>query len=256
MRSEFKYMVRYDHLESLRKSILNYVDIDSHTPEADDFGQYTVRSIYFDTYKLDYYYEKRSGIKLRKKVRIRSYNEVADHVDNNPPVFLEIKRKTDNFISKNRSVVDWNNLVPLFDTGDIKKYVVGNGKGSSFAFDEASRFFYYVKGRGLQPVILITYEREAFFSKFDPYFRVSLDKNIRSMAFPKLKDLFSNDGLNPSFYDYFVLEIKFTGAFPSWMNDILFKHKFTREAVSKYKICLDYYKVWQTQNRVKLYSVG
>lgn len=256
MRSEFKYMIRYEHLEDLRNAMLSYVDIDSHTPEADNFGQYTVRSVYFDTYKLDYYYEKRMGIKLRKKIRIRSYNELSYYEDKNPPVFLEVKRKTDNFISKNRSRVDWNNLQALFDTGNIERYIIGNGNGSTFEFDEASRFFYHVKSRNLQPVILITYEREAFFSKFDPYFRVSLDKNIRSMAFPAITDLFATDGLNPSFYDYFVLEIKFTGAFPSWMADILFRFKYTREAVSKYKICLDYYKVWHTQNRLKLYSIS
>jgi hypothetical protein len=246
-------MIRYDDLEALREAMLSYVDIDSHTPEADNFGQYTVRSIYFDTYKLDYYYEKRMGIKLRKKIRVRSYNELSYYEDQNPPVFLEVKRKTDNFISKNRSKVDWNNLEELLLTGDIEQYV--HGDGSDGAYDEASRFLYHYKSRSLQPAVLVTYEREAFFSKFDPYFRVSLDKNIRSLAFPKVKDLFASTGLNQSFYDYFVLEIKFTGAFPSWMADILFRFKYTREAVSKYKICLDYYKVWETRNRLQMYSL-
>ena len=253
MRSEFKYMIRYDDLEALREAMLSYVDIDSHTPETENFGQYTVRSIYFDTYKLDYYYEKRMGIKLRKKIRVRSYNTLSYYKDQNPPVFLEVKRKTDNFISKNRSKVDWNDLEELLKTGDIERYV--HGDGSNGAYDEASRFLYHYKSRALQPTVLVTYEREAFFSKFDPYFRVSLDKNIRSLAFPAVKDLFATEGLNQSFYDYFVLEIKFTGAFPSWMNDILFRFKYTREAVSKYKICLDYYKVWETRNRLQLYSL-
>jgi hypothetical protein len=246
-------MIRYDDLEALREAMLNFVDIDSNTPEADDFGQYTVRSIYFDTYKLDYYYEKRMGIKLRKKIRIRSYNELSDYEDQNPPVFLEVKRKTENFISKNRSKVDWNDLEKLLSTGDIETYV--HGDGSNGDHDDARRFMYHYKSRSLQPVILIAYEREAFFSKFDPYFRVSLDKNLRSMAFPKLTDLFASKGLNQSFYNYFVLEIKFTGAFPSWMADILFRFMYTREAVSKYKICLDYYKVWETRNRLQLYSL-
>ncbi len=252
MRNEFKYMIRYEHLEALRNAILNYADIDSNTPESDNFGQYTVRSIYFDNFKLDYYYEKRAGVKLRKKIRIRSYNELSDYEDGNPQVFLEVKRKTDNFISKNRSTVDWKDLPALLDTGDIERYVHGNG--SEKVYDEARRFFYYMKGKSLRPVVLIVYNREAFFSKFDPSFRISLDKNIRSMAFPQISDLFTAHGLNQSFYDFFVLEIKFSGAFPAWMADILFKFKYTREAVSKYKICLDFYKIWKTQNRAKLYS--
>ncbi|OQX79929.1 MAG: hypothetical protein B6D64_04000 [Bacteroidetes bacterium 4484_276] len=254
MRNEFKYMVRYDHLESLRKSILSYVDYDSHTPDSDSFGEYTVRSIYFDTYKLEYYYEKRMGIKMRKKIRIRSYNDLAGYKDQNPKVFLEVKRKIDNFIAKDRSSVDWNNLNAVLTTGDVEKYI--NGNGANGDYDNARRFFYYMKGKLLQPLVLIVYEREAFFSKFDPYFRVSIDKNIRSMGFPEISDLFVNQGLDPSFYDYFVLEIKFSGAFPSWMADVLFRHKLTREAVSKYKICLDYYRVWETQNRLKLFNIG
>ncbi len=142
-------MIRYEHLEALRNAMLSYVDIDSHTPVADNFGQYTVRSIYFDTYKLDYYYEKRMGIKLRKKIRIRSYNDLAYYEDKNPPVFLEVKRKTDNFISKNRSQVDWNNLPALFETGDIERYVIGSSNGNSFAYDEASRFFFSCKRQGI-----------------------------------------------------------------------------------------------------------
>ena len=44
---------------------------------------------------------------------------------------------------------------------------------------DAEKFlYYYVKG-SLNPITLVTYEREAFFSKFDKSLRITFDKNIR-----------------------------------------------------------------------------
>lgn len=254
MRNEFKYRVLNEHLDDLRASIASYVMEDPNSPSHTWRHQYTVRSIYFDTVKFDYYHDKGHGIKTRKKIRVRSYNKLVDYKDQNPEVFLEVKRKEIDFIDKNRSRVFWKDLPQAIKTGDISKYVIKSDE--PYIYDEASRFFFHLKSRNLRPVVLVVYEREAFFSKFDPSFRVSIDKNIRSLTFPKLEDLFEDSGLEAGFYKDFVLEVKFSGAIPAWMKDILFKYKLTRQSVSKYKLSLDHHQIFKTKERLQVYNMG
>lgn len=254
MRNEFKYLVPNDQLNSLRNAILGFVAEDPNSPGDTLHHEYIVRSIYFDNTKFDYYLEKQNGIKTRKKIRVRSYNNLEDYPDRNPLVFLEVKRKEIDFIAKNRSTVRWNDLVPLLQSGDIDKYVVDSHK--SKIHDEACRFFYHFKRKNLRPVVSVVYEREAYFSKFDPQFRLSIDKNIRSLLFPQVSELFRNGGLEVSFHKDFVLELKFTGSFPAWLQDILFKYKLTRQSVSKYKISLDRHKIFKSRERIKVFGMG
>jgi hypothetical protein len=148
----------------------------------------------------------------------------------------------------------WNDLGPAIKTGDIDKYVLQSDNPK--IWNEASRFFFHLKSRNLRPVVLVVYEREAYFSKFDPSFRVSIDKNIRSLAFPKVEDLFEDSGLEAGFYKDFVLEVKFSGAIPAWMKDILFKYKLTRQSVSKYKLSLDHNKIFTTKHWLQVYNMG
>nr|NQU90248.1 polyphosphate polymerase domain-containing protein [Bacteroidota bacterium] len=253
MKREQKYIIPNKHLDEFRKAILPFVNYDPHTPVlTDTVRQYTIRSIYFDTLKFDDYYDKRAGIMNRKKIRIRSYNSLDDHPDKNPYVFLEVKRKTDFWSSKNRSRVKWNNLNALLESADIGKYIALNGRPEDM--EDAKRFFYHYFRNSLQPVVLIVYEREAFFSKFDPYFRLSIDKHVRSKVYPRPENLFSEKGLTATFHNDFILEVKFSGAFPAWMFDVLNKFGPTRLSVSKYKYCLDEYKVWETNNKPRLFT--
>lgn len=254
MRNEFKYLVPNEHLAGLRKAIMSFVEEDPNAPLESLHHQYTVRSIYFDTTDFEYYWDKRHGIKSRKKIRIRSYNTLDDHPGRNPVVFLEVKRKEIDFIDKNRCKVFYNDLEKLIRTGDIKSYVINSH--DTGIHDEASRFFFHLKGKNLKPVILVVYEREAFYSKFDPHFRVSFDKNIRSLLFPKVNQLFTDSGLEACFYKEFVLELKFSGAFPTWMRDLLFRYRLTRQSLSKYKFSLDYHKIYRTPERMKVYGMG
>jgi SPX domain protein involved in polyphosphate accumulation len=64
-----------------------------------DKGMYTVRSIYFDTPGFEMYHTKIEGIAHRMKVRLRGYNVGDDQ----STVFMEIKRKYEGPILKNRA---------------------------------------------------------------------------------------------------------------------------------------------------------
>ena len=113
-RYEKKYRVPIGKISELREFMRTYVNVDPFASECKD-NTYTVRSIYYDTKNMKFYREKIEGIRDRKKLRIRAY----DCQKENSVAFLEIKRKNDAIISKNRSAVYYKNLSQLLatDTG-------------------------------------------------------------------------------------------------------------------------------------------
>lgn len=98
-RLEYKYLVPFSDLDRLRNNLLKYLEFDEYAAIRPN-KEYTVRSIYLDSYDYKCYYEKLDGIHTRKKFRIRGYNKEKD----NSRIFFEMKKKYDNFISKNRVV--------------------------------------------------------------------------------------------------------------------------------------------------------
>ncbi len=90
LRYERKYLVPNSAMNQLRKRLLPFVLADKNTlPAPDGNTQYTVRSIYFDSRSLDFYDEKMEGLLLRRKFRIRGYNNCEPGSE----VVFEIKEK-------------------------------------------------------------------------------------------------------------------------------------------------------------------
>ena len=160
-RIEYKYLMNKGDAPLLRQLLQPHTVLDEYSNIMPD-KEYTVRSIYLDSASFEYYHEKISGIRLRRKLRIRGYNERTD----DSYVFLEIKRKNGPAIYKHRAKVFFRNLPDLMRTGDINRYLASTGTSSKM-LEDAQRFFYQMYKRNLRPVVLIDYEREAFFYKFD-----------------------------------------------------------------------------------------
>lgn len=248
MRLEYKYLVDYSKLDSLRNALKPFVELDK---DYNDSPEYTVRSIYFDTSKLKYYHEKINGVKVRKKLRIRGYNTKEDE----SIIFLEIKRKYENFINKNRSPLKVYNLNELIRTKDLESYILTNN-GYANSLGDAEKFLHHIYKRTLRPVVLITYEREAFFSRFDKRLRLTFDKNLRYMLFPSMDELYTDDQLHHSMPKHFVFEVKFSRGFPKWLSQILSEFSLSRMAVSKYTICLEKAKAFNPTQRRSLLGVA
>lgn len=238
MRLEYKFLVHNSDLERLRKKILPFVELDQNVKEEAG-NEYTVRSIYFDSSKFDYYHEKLDGIKIRKKLRIRSYDKKSD--DN--LVFLEIKNKYDNFIGKNRAPIRYHDLANMLETKSVDAYTLTNN-GYANSVKDSEKFFHHVIRDDLKPTILIVYEREAFFSKFDKSLRITFDKNLRFFDMPNMKNLYQDTDLEGAAHNHFVLELKFNNGYPVWLQDIVQEFGLIRRSVSKYTICID------TSNRI------
>ena len=244
-RLEYKYLVPLEELSRLRQTLAPFVEVDTYARDHSD--EYTVHSVYFDTFSLDYYHQKQAGIQHRRKIRVRGYNEQKGEAS----VFLEIKRKNNMAISKNRAPFLFKHIRNLFVSGDVKQYVP-NGNGALDAVEDAKRFFYHVYRYSLRPTILIHYEREAFFGKFNPSLRITLDKRLRSSPYPALEDLFGEDGTRFSLPEHFVLEVKFhddISSIPPWLETILEAFSLERMAVSKYTNCLDTHRIPQKSSK-------
>jgi hypothetical protein len=228
--------------------VLPFVNIDKFA-EVDDKHQYTVRSIYFDTPRFDFYFEKIEGIKNRKKVRLRGYYKE----DENNIVFFEIKRKYDIPILKFRSPVKYEDAIDMFRSRNINGQVVSSDlfpKGN----ENSKRFFYQVFSKNLRPVVLIVYEREAYQDKMDDTVRLTFDKNLRSKAYPSIDNLFEENKLSQSLSGKFILEVKFNNHFPHWLNPIIANFSLRKQSASKYVIAMNSSRVINNFSKSTLFT--
>lgn len=221
-------------LSALRAAIEPMLHLDKHGIGYEKTG-YTVRSIYLDTHRLMYYNEKLDGIKERKKIRIRGYNQLAAA----SKVFLEIKRKTGAKIDKERTPMPFNQILATFQSRDPVEHLALMADDQDIRAS-ATHFFYYVKQHQLKPVNTVVYEREAFEGKRDPTLRITFDRNLRSNIFPHFDQLFEEQALNEVIPDHFILEIKYNNNFPYWMTPVLARFGLQKQALSKYVMCLEH----------------
>jgi SPX domain protein involved in polyphosphate accumulation len=219
----------------LRARVTEFAKLDPYCARCDGDG-YVVRSVYYDTDDFNFYFDKIDGHKVRKKLRVRAY-DLPDPVGD---AFIEIKRKFGNLTLKERL------CLPMLRVDDAL-----NGKDPSNVLSEPSfrnrrilgKIRYLMHIKGLRPVVLVTYDREAFLGRNDTSQRVTFDRNIRSLPEPGLEQIFSEDELRRFESRYFVLELKFNQRMPRWMARLIRDYDLVARPYSKYCRGLD---AWQT----------
>lgn len=251
-RVEFKYLAPKDVLDDIRRDLAPYVLADALGGKKRD-GEYTVRSIYYDTPQLECYDTKLDGLKVRNKFRIRGY----DQPEPDSLVFLEIKRKFSNFISKHRSPLWSRDLEAFLESTDVDKYILT--KGSNREREDAERFLFHYHRHRLIPATLVVYDREAFLGRFDPSIRITFDKNLRRSASPSPAILYDERCLEPVMAHAFILEVKFFRcALPAFVRSIIRRYELPRMALSKYSTCMDSHPTVATRSpwRERLFAAG
>lgn len=241
-------MVPNDRMDDLRSMFLPFVNVDEFA--ADKPGnQYTVKSIYFDTANFDYFYEKVDGFKLRKKIRIRGYNDANDL----NTVFLEIKRKYYEPISKTRAPLTFEKVRMLFE--DSNSSAVDELIGENHEMiNGAGSFFYHVYSNNLKPVVLVIYDREPYHDKFGKGVRLTIDKNLRSVGYPGINDLFDESRAKIALPDTFIFEVKFYDEFPFWLRSTIGHLGIIRQSASKYEICIKDQKLLDSNFKSTVFS--
>ena len=188
-RLEYKYLFPKEKKEELLNDVKPYLVHDYYSEVRPD-KEYTVRSIYLDTPVLTSYYEKLAGVKVRNKYRIRGYNELTEE----SKVFVEIKRKDSEYVSKDRAPVAYCDLDDFFEQTDVSK-ICNHTVEYESRLQAGKNFLYYLVRDRLRPVINVVYEREALECRFGSGLRMTFDMNIRSSLVQGYDELFNGKNL-------------------------------------------------------------
>jgi hypothetical protein len=228
-RHELKYYLPEELYPQLLRFIRPYMTLDPYL-RRDDAKSYLVRSLYLDTDDLRSYYEKLAGTYHREKFRVRAYDQECS------AVFLEIKRKYNNIIIKDRASVRFDELPSILDR--YGGYWLNGGAIKVKNDNTVARFLSLISVLQLRPMLLITYEREAYVSLFDGTARLTLDRNIRYLPGRSYELFYSGR-------DWFsvkhpcILELKFNRVLPFFFKNIIKRLNLWAQAISKYCLCME-----------------
>ena len=222
-------------MDRLRTLFSPFMELGNHAKEHG--GEYTVRSIYFDTPELECYFQKLAGVKRRNKVRLRGYNGNAD----TGTVFFEIKKNVDEPLYKNRAPMSFAAAKNLLKGEPVEECIQPSDKAPQ-ALENARRFLYHIHARKMRPVVTVIYEREPYQGILKDRLndlRITFDKHLRAVAYPMLEELFEEKHPMPADERFFILEVKFNQYLPSWVKLVIASLGLKKVPASKYVICMD-----------------
>lgn len=212
-RFEQKYIIRNEVALSVRDFVAAYLHIDEFGATQPNLS-YPVHSLYLDSPDLRLYQSTINGDKNRFKLRLRFYEDRP-----RAPVYFEIKRRTNNCISKQRGGVQ-RDAVHSILAGHLPEpgMMVLDDPKHGLALQDFCRLMNALSAR---PTAHVAYLREAWTSLHDNSVRVTMDRNVRLAAEPTAslsKEM--NDPLYV-FDDKVVLELKFTDRYPDWFRELV-----------------------------------
>jgi SPX domain protein involved in polyphosphate accumulation len=224
-RFELKYLIPEETALSIRDFVRSYLEMDEFSVGRPNYS-YPVHSLYVDSDDLKLYWRTINGDKNRFKLRLRYYSTNADS-----PVFLEIKRRMNNCILKQRGAVRHEAVEALLK-GHLPQpdYLASQAPNQLVA---VQRFCHFMGELHARPKVHIAYEREAYVSDNDEV-RVTLDRNI--CAEPNLWPSIKIDMGKPvrSFVGNVILELKFTNRYPDWFRELVRSFNVMQCGAAKY----------------------
>ncbi|WP_414660010.1 VTC domain-containing protein [Horticoccus sp. 23ND18S-11] len=225
-RFELKYRVDEATAVAVRRFVQAYL-------VPDDFGQnraipsYPVHSLYLDSAELALYRATVNGDTKRFKLRVRYYDDRPE-----TPVYLEIKRRADRCIMKERALVTKTNAARLIagEEPALRHLVRPDARG----FAALRTFCGLMRRMGATPRAHVGYEREAWVSAGRNAVRVTMDRAIRCE--PCLQSRFETafGHGRPVFADRVILEVKFTDRFPAWVGSMVQAFGLQQQSAAKY----------------------
>jgi hypothetical protein len=222
-RYEFKYLLGNNIANSIFNESLNFMKFDEYALKNKG---YFVRSLYFDNYDYDNFFEKVDGIKFRKKFRIRTYDKKISEIN---PIYLEAKGRVQDRIFKKRFKISNQDLKFFYSKRNIS-YLLDKYKKNSLIND----FIYDVLRKRITPRILIDYKRKPLINKHGLYFRLTFDSNLvssKSQTLFKEKNFFFPQECKPG---YTILEVKFERSIPAWFHRTIQAYDLKRKSISKF----------------------
>ena len=212
-RYELKYLLTPVQKKTVMEAAAPYL-------MPDEYGRTTIRNLYFDT---DSYRLARHSIgkpAYKEKLRIRSYCQAKP----DSTVFVELKKKYRQVVFKRR--------IPLPEEAAMQWVCSGLPCPVSTQISREIDYFLNFYG-DLRPKVFLSYEREAYYSRDNPDFRVTFDDSILCRRDGlSLRDDVSGTPLLPE--GRVLMEIKCSGGIPLWMTRVLSENRIYKTSFSKY----------------------
>ncbi|UYP48002.1 hypothetical protein NEF87_004287 [Candidatus Lokiarchaeum ossiferum] len=225
-RFEIKYQISLQERDNFIAHIKPFMHLDSHT--SNNFS-YEVRSLYFDSRTHHSYFQKNNGTSYRKKLRIRYYPDFQS-IDGET-VFIEIKKKNNENVSKSRIVVPFADAMKIIDNHSQESQIFY--QNSSIQDKRTlSEIWLLVKKHALTPVCVVSYKRQAFVGLVESRFRLTFDTNIKVRK--QNYDLHNGHGISILSKNVSVMEIKFNNIIPHWAIRIVQRNNLIQQKISKF----------------------
>jgi len=253
-RHEAKYIIPRSLVREIVGFIKPFCD-----PDPNGVGEppeYVITTLQLDSPGFSLHRAKEWEALNRFKLRVRTYGEPGDS-----PVFLEVKQKTRGIIVKSRTAI------PFHDWGE---YLVRNlSRSPTFrSRKEQDGFLQFVRlAREIaaEPVALIRYVRESYFSRLDHYARVTFDRKLEYQPTSSWDSwgrggrwlpMDSTMAQNKSHsFSGVVLELKTLSDAPQWMMDLIQHFDLERTGNCKYSTAVWLESLFRGYPRAPIYAM-
>lgn len=219
LRHEMKYYINKSVYHTLRNRLKTVIFLDPNMKREEG---YLVSSLYFDDMYQSALEEKQSGIRFRKKFRIRCYDLEDKYIK------LECKKKYHEFISKIS--------VPL-TRAEYDCILSGNYEFLGHRKEQVCKeLLAYNRTRLMKPKVVVEYMRESYVLPTGNV-RITFDKDIAASI--GNYNMFSKDYITRKVLEEetMVMEVKFDDFLPAHVISILRTAMTDKCAISKYVMC-------------------
>ena len=222
-RYEKKFLVSAEQEKRLTAFLTENMDMEFDA-YCRDGKVYAIHNVYFDDENNSVINASLARPKFKEKLRLRSYECPKTGEEQ---VFLELKRKVRGIVTKRRATLSYNAAMDFVVRGIRPKT---DSYSKNRMYDEIA---YFLERKKVAPKVVISYEREALFSKTDPSLRVTFDRNIITRR--EQVDLMAGAWGEPLLPDgERLMEVKFLHAPPKVLCDFLTDEKIFMQSFSKY----------------------
>jgi hypothetical protein len=224
-RFELKYLIREETAQAVRRYISCYLKPDEFAATLPNYS-YPVHSLYLDSPDLSTYQAVQNGEKNRFKLRIRYYQ------DNDATVYFEIKRRTNEVISKMRAKVRREAVQPLLNGQAPQLRHLASPDGRQLvALQEFCRLMQRLRAT---PRSHVAYQREAWMSAINNSMRVTFDRQVQcEPEFASTLKTGLGEAVAP-FANKVILELKFVDRLPNWCGEMVRLLGLVRGGAPKY----------------------
>lgn len=220
-RFELKYIITLRQAEQFKKALRAYLVPDEHGS-----GSYTLDSLYYDSPDYRFFWEKMDGVKFRRKLRIRRYDNGQPLTDD-APVFLEIKQRLDRVTQKRRVLLPYRDALRFCNRRERPDC---DPQDAPVLEEIEAMLWQY----NLRPVSVVHYQRQALIgTDYDIGLRVTFDTalgyrtgNLNLHEEPSNLPMFPPDRV--------VMEIKVNERIPYWLTELVAIYNLQLVRVSKY----------------------